>query len=221
MVMADVLYKYNGGRFMEEDIVKPVYQQIAIDLANRITRGEFKIGTKLHGRSTLAGQYNVSPETIRRAVTLLDDMNIVDVSHGKGIMVKSIDSAFKFIEKFRSHDSMNSLKKSINSVIERKGKLDEELTAYIDKLIDSTERFKNSNPFAPMEIEIPKNSKLIGKTIGEVNFWQNTGTTIIGIRRNKTLILSPGPYAAFIEGDVYIMIGDENSYERVKNYINE
>jgi K+/H+ antiporter YhaU regulatory subunit KhtT len=135
--------------------------------------------------------------------------------------VKSIDSAFKFIEKFRSQDSMNSLKKSIYMAIEEKRKLDEELTVYMDKLIDSTERFKNSNPFAPIEVEIPKNSKLVGKTIGEVKFWQNTGTTIIGIRRNKTLILSPGPYATFIEGDVYIMIGDENSYERVKDYINE
>ncbi|MDF2880760.1 MAG: transcriptional regulator, GntR family [Clostridiaceae bacterium] len=206
---------------MEENIVKPVYQQIAIDLANRITRDEFKIGTKLHGRSTLAGQYNVSPETIRRAVTLLEDMNIVEVSQGRGITVKSIDSAFKFIEKFRSQDSLTSLKKNIYSAIEKRRKLDEELTVYIDKLIDSTARFKSSNPFAPIEVEIPKNSKLIGKTIGEVNFWQNTGTTIIGIRRNKSLILSPGPYATFIEGDVYIMIGDESSYERVKDYINE
>jgi K+/H+ antiporter YhaU regulatory subunit KhtT len=202
-------------------IVEPVYQRIAIDLANRITSEEFGIGTKIYGRSTLAGQYNVSPETIRRAVTLLEDMNIVEVSQGKGIIVKSIDSAFKFIEKFRSKDSMISLKKNISSVIEERRKLDDKLTLYIDKLIDNTERFKNSNPFAPIEVEIPRNSTLIGKTIAEVNFWQNTGTTIVGIRRNKSLILSPGPYATFIEGDVYIMIGDETSYERVKDYINK
>lgn len=207
---------------MEENfIVKPVYQQISIDLANRIAHGEFGIGVKIHGRSTLAGQYNVSPETIRRAVILLEDMNIVEVAKGSGIIVKSKDEAFKFIEKFRGNESMVSLKKNISDVIEEKRRLDDKLTSYIDKLIDYTERFKNSNPFAPIEVEIPKNSALVGKTIAEVNFWQNTGTTIIGIRRNKSLILSPGPYATFIEGDVYIMIGDETSYERVKDYINE
>jgi K+/H+ antiporter YhaU regulatory subunit KhtT len=205
----------------EETVVKPVYQQIAIDLANRIAHGEFVVGTKIHGRSTLAGQYNVSPETVRRAVILLEDMSIVEVSQGSGILVKSREEAFKFIEKFKDMDSMATLKKSITNVLKEKSKLEEHLNSYIDKIIDYSERFKNTNPFAPLEIEISKDSSLVGKTIAEVNFWQNTGATIIGIRRNSNLILSPGPYATFIEGDVYIMIGDESSYERVKAYLKE
>lgn len=205
----------------KETVIKPVYQQIAIDLANRIAYGEFLIGTKIHGRSTLAGQYNVSPETIRRAVILLEDMNIVEVTQGSGILVKSKDEAFKFIQKFKDKDSMVSLKNNIKNIIEEKAKLEDKLNSYIDKLIDYSERFKSSNPFSPIEIEIPKNSKLIGKTTAEVNFWQNTGATIIGIRKKNTIILSPGPYATFMEGDIFIMVGDENSYERVKNYIYE
>jgi K+/H+ antiporter YhaU regulatory subunit KhtT len=205
----------------EETVVKPVYQQIAIDLANRIAHGEFVVGTKIHGRSTLAGQYNVSPETVRRAVILLEDMSIVEVSQGSGILVKSREEAFKFIEKFKDMDSMATLKKGITKVLKEKSKLEEHLNSYIDKIIDYSERFKNTNPFAPLEIEISRGSSLVGKTIAEVNFWQNTGATIIGIRRDSSLILSPGPYATFIEGDVYIMVGDEGSYERVKAYLNE
>lgn len=202
-------------------VIKPIYQQIAIDLANRIANREFVIGDKIHGRSTLAGQYNVSPETIRRAVILLEDMNIVEVAQGSGITVKSKDEAFKFIERFKSKDSMTSIKKEIENVLEEKQRLEENLTSYINKLIDYSERFKNSNPFAPIEIEIPKESKIVGKTIAEVNFWQNTGATIIGIRREGALILSPGPYATFNEGDIYIMVGEESSYERVKAFLNE
>lgn len=205
----------------EVSIIKPVYQQVAIDLANRIANGEFAIGEKIHGRSTLAGQYNVSPETIRRAVILLEDMDIVEVAQGSGIIVKSKDEAFKFIEKFKSKESIASIKKDIENVLSEKRKLEEDLTSYIDMLIDYTERFKNTNPFAPMEIEIPKNSKLVGKTAAEVKFWQNTGATIIGIRRDGNLILSPGPYVTFNAGDIYIMIGEESSYERVKNLLNE
>lgn len=205
----------------EVSVIKPRYQQIAIDLANRIANGEFAVGEKTHGRSTLAGQYNVSPETIRRAVILLEDMNIVEVAQGSGITVKSKDEAFKFIKRFKNRDSMTSIKKDIENILNEKKKLDESLTTYIDKLLDCSERFKNSNPFAPLELEIPKRSKLIGKTIAEVNFWQHTGATIIGIRRGDSLILSPGPYAIFMEGDVYIMIGEESSYERVKTFLNE
>lgn len=205
----------------EISVIKPIYQQIAIDLASRIAQGEFEVGEKIHGRSTLAGQYNVSPETIRRSVILLEDVNIVQVAQGSGIIVTSRDQAFKFIEKFKSRDSMTSIKKDIESLLDEKRKLEQDLVAYIDKLMDYSERFKNSNPFAPIEVEILKDSKLIGKTIADVNFWQNTGATIIGIRRGKSLILSPGPYATFNEGDIYIMIGEESTYERVKVFLNE
>lgn len=205
----------------EVSVIKPIYQQIAIDIASRIAQGEFGVGEKIHGRSTLAGQYNVSPETIRRSVILLEDVNIVQVAQGSGIIVTSRDQAFKFIEKFKSRDSMTSIKKDIESLLDEKRKLEQDLVAYIDKLMDYSERFKNSNPFAPIEIEILKGSKLIGKTIADVNFWQNTGATIIGIRRGKSLILSPGPYATFNEGDIYIMIGEESTYERVKAFLNE
>ena len=34
---------------------------------------------------------------------------------------------------------------------------------------------------------------IIDKTISETKFWQNTGATIIGIRRDDKLMLSPGP----------------------------
>ena len=206
---------------LEVSVIKPIYQQIAIDLASRIAHGEFTVGDKIHGRSTLAGQYNVSPETIRRAVILLEDMDIVNVAQGSGILVKSVDEAYKFINKFKSKDSMASIKKDIKNLLDQKKKLDEDLISYIDKLIDYSERFKNSNPFAPMELEISKDCRLIGKTVAEVNFWQNTGATIIGVRREGALILSPGPYVSINEGDIYIMIGEESSYERVKSFLNE
>lgn len=203
----------------EEQIIKPVYQQIAIDIANRIANGEFSLGSKLHGRSTLAGHYNVSPETIRRAVVLLEDMCIVEVYQGSGILVKSREEAYKFINKFKDIDSINQLKKSISSLIKDKRKMEEDLETNINMLIDFSERFKNTNPFAPIEVDITNSCKVLDKTIAEVNFWQNTGATIIGIRKAGKIILSPGPYALFKEGDTFIFIGDESAYERIREYL--
>ena len=210
-----------GGVKMDENITKPIYQQIAIDIAGRIASGEFQVGRKIHGRSTLAGQYKVSPETIRRSVKLLEDMKIVEVTPGSGITVKSKDEAFKFINKFQNISSMTSLKKDIWKLLEEKNKLDRELKSCIDKFIDYSERFKHSNPFAPIEVEIPHNSHIIGKTIGESNFWHNTGVTIIAIKKDNNIILSPGPYADFQAEDILVMVGDENALERVTKYLND
>ena len=62
---------------MKEKYTVPIYQKIALDLANKIHTGDIKEGSTLYGRSILAGKYNVSPETIRRAIKLLEDINIV------------------------------------------------------------------------------------------------------------------------------------------------
>lgn len=205
-----------GGISMpDESITKPIYQKIAIDIANRIANDEFLPGDKIHGRSTLASQYNVSPETIRRSIILLSDMDIVDVSQGSGIMVKSKNNAFQFIEKFKVIDSVSSIKCDILSILDKRKKIDQELNENIDKLINSSERFKNTNPFAPLEIKITKEAHLIGKTLLETRFWQETGATVIGIRRAGKIILSPGPYAMFSPDDTIIIIGDDNSYNRI------
>lgn len=204
-----------------ETITKPVYQQIAIDIANRIISGYLPIGTKLHGRSTLASQYNVSPETIRRSVTLLCDMGIVEISKGSGIVIKSVDKCMNFIDKFKDLDSISSLKKEISDLVTERRKIENKLELAIHKLTDYSNRFNKTNPFAPFEFQIVKNSKLIGKTTSEVKFWQNTGATIIGMRHDNKLVLSPGPYAVFNENDIFIAIGDENAYLRIKKFMAE
>ncbi|APM40074.1 GntR family transcriptional regulator [Clostridium kluyveri] len=200
-------------------VMKPVYQKIAIDIANRIVAGDFSIGDKLYGRSSLASHYNVSPETIRRAMILLNDMDIVEVTKGSGIIVKSVDNCLKFIGKFKDIDSMNFLKKEMLELLDEKNILEKKIEGVLNELIDYSNRFTSTNSFIPFEFKIYKGFNIIGKTISECRFWQNTFATIIGIRRRGNLILSPGPYAVFEEEDVFIAIGDEASYYRIKKFI--
>lgn len=202
-----------------EKVTKPIYQQIAIDIASRIANGEFAAGKRISGRSTLAGQYNVSPETIRRAVSLLEDMKIVSVAHGSGIVVESIENSMEFINQFKNVDSIAGIRNAIGDILNQKEILDQKLRESVERVLDYTVRFKTSNPFAPLEVEIPEDSPLIDKAIGEVNFWQNTGATIIAVKREDELILSPGPYMGFQAGDLFIMVGDEEAYDRVRHYI--
>ena len=200
-------------------ILKPIYKKIAIDITNRILSGDFSIGDKLYGRSSLASEYNVSPETIRRSITLLSDMDIVTVTKGSGIVINSVDNCLKLIDKFKDIDSISSIKKNIVNLLEKKKELDKNIDQSIDELIDYSSRFKNSNPFIPFEFEIVSEMIIIDKTISESKFWQNTGATIIGIRRNDKLILSPGPQTTFNNKDIFVVICDESSYCRIKTFL--
>ncbi|SFR68881.1 GntR family transcriptional regulator [Anaeromicropila populeti] len=205
---------------MEHKIQIPTYEKIAIDLANRIYNGSFKIGDKLHGRSTLASEYKVSPETIRRAVKILEDVHIVKSNRGSGIEVLSREKAFEYMNRFSNLESVRDLEKQVHNILLEKERLDLYLQDTLKKILDYSGRLRNTNPLTPIEIEVPGNFIHLGKTISEVKFWQNTGGTIIGIKREGNLIVSPGPYVLILEKDILLIVGDEKIYPQVCHFLN-
>lgn len=200
-------------------IVSPVYQQIAADIASKIANGYYEVGEKMYARSVLASQYGVSSETARRAICILSDMDIVDATKGSGVIIKSSENAIKFVKQHDDIKTVNDLKNDILSSLERQKKENEYLKEHLSELIDKTDRFKSINPFVPFEIRISRKTPYIEKNIAEINFWHNTTATIIAIKRNDCLEMSPGPYAVLHENDIFYFVGDENCYERVKNFL--
>lgn len=198
---------------------KPKYRQISLDIARKIINGEFKEGEKLYGRSELAALYNVSPETIRRAVAVLKDMDVVSVSQGSGIFIKSRELAYKYVDRFNETESLEQLQKKLERSLRIKKRLDNNLVSIINRIIDYTGSLKNINPFNPFEVKINTGTKIIGKTISELKFWQNTGGTIIGIRRGDNIILSPGPYMEIKSGDVLVIVGDGNVPAKTNHFL--
>ena len=206
---------------MHDNIIEPIYKKIALDMAGRIYQSEFLEGEKIHGRSTLAGEYNVSPETIRRAIILLEDMQVVSVSQGSGIFIKSKHNAYQFLERFKNNESIASIKSEIKQLLEQKKAIDNQIHNSLEKIIDYTERFKNINPINPIEIEIPPHSNLVGKTIQESKFWQHTGATIVAIRRGEDIILSPGPYGGFEADDKIVVVGNRDVKSIIDKFLKE
>lgn len=206
---------------MSQRIDNPRYMNIALDIAGRICKGEYKEGDRIFGRSVLASEYNVSPETIRRAINLLEDMQVVIANQGSGINVSSLSNAYSFVRKFQNKDTIRSLKNEIRALISQKNDVENSIKKKIDMIVDYSDRLKNSNVFTPLEIEIDDHSHLIGRTISETKFWQNTGATIIAIKRNDALVLSPGPYGGFEKGDVIFVIGGEDVIERIEKFMKE
>ena len=207
--------------YMKSHVEPPIYSQIAMDIATRIAKGELKEGAKISGRSLLAGQYNVSPETIRRALRLLEDIGVVEVLTGSGVTIISRQDALRYIEKYNTGKDLRDLKTEIQEMIHARERMNQEISAKIDQMFDLSERLRNINPVHIIEIGVPLQSPLIGKMIADVQFWQKTGATIVGIKREGKLILSPGPYACFMPLDIVLVIGDTGVLKRVEELMRE
>ena len=70
-------------------VLLPRYQQVAVEIAERIADKRYQVGSKIHARSTLASNFNVSPETARKAINVLVDLGIMEVRHGSGAYLLS------------------------------------------------------------------------------------------------------------------------------------
>lgn len=198
----------------------PAYLKIAIDIASRIVNGDFVEGEKLSGRSTLASLYNVSPETIRRSIALLKDMDVVEVAEKSGIKITSKYNANEFLKKFKTKSEFTNIKEEIYNLINEKKVLEEKLENNIQNLIEFATQLRNVGLVVPYESLVEPNSLIIGKSLGELNFWHNTGATIVGIKRGEQLFLSPGPYFTINEKDIVVYVGqNDDVIGKVKNYI--
>ena len=207
---------------MKQTVVPSQYLQIALDIARRISKGELPEGQRVYGRSVMASEYNVSPETIRRALRLLSDMKVVEVKPQSGVVVLSADSARRYIENFEESADVRALRQQLKDLLAEYADLSRRLSDTVTALVKSRDTFAASGePLPNYEVPVPKDSPLIGRSIGELKFWQSTGGTIVAIRRGQTVILSPGPYAQLYGGDVIVLVGNPAAAEAAHRLVTE
>ena len=71
----------------------PAYDRIATTLADRITSGIYPPGGRLPSGSELCREFGVSPMTVRRALTILDNQGLISGEKGRGVFARSVDLA--------------------------------------------------------------------------------------------------------------------------------
>jgi len=205
---------------MENELISQ-YMRIALDIASRIVSGELEEHRKISGRSLLSSEYNVSPETIRKAIKLLSDMKVVETKEKSGIVILSRDNAKRYIDSFHNRHEQQQLRIELKELMEEYNTISKKLFSVYDKLISSQQ---NPLPFDKTlpnyEVKIQVGSDKIGKNLSDLHFWQATGATIIAIRRNKNDIISPGPYAELYEGDIIVFVGLPDSVYAVNQFLN-
>ncbi len=184
-------------------------------------QGDLTAGKKFSGRSLFASEYAVSPETIRRAMKLLSDMKVVDIKDKSGVYILSTDNASRFLKNFEGWNEQREARKKLKDLISQGEQINRTiLEAYlrIEKSLDAVTTADRQIP--TFETRIGSQSKLNGKNLGSLQFWQSTGATIIAIRRAQNLIVSPCPYAEIYHGDVLLYVGDASTVQTVEQFLN-
>lgn len=196
-----------------------MYRSIALDLAQRIINGEFS--AKIPGRTVLSSSYNVSSETIRKAIALLKLKNVVSVSQGKEVAVISIQNAYTFIEHYKNTESMFSLRQQVDTLLCQKREIDTKLEEILAEIINYADKLRNLSPYNPVEIQVQESDSMAGHSVADVQLWQHTGATIVAVRRGEHMLISPGPNEKIVPGDRIVIVGDSGVLERTINFLGQ
>ncbi len=83
-------------------MLKPLYQKIAQTLIDDIQSGRIPISEKIPPENVLTKKFGVSRHTIREALRILSDMNLVERQPGHGTVVKSNDTKVNYTQSINS-----------------------------------------------------------------------------------------------------------------------
>lgn len=203
---------------MDNDTL-PQYIQIALSIARRIAGGDVPEGAKISGRSKLSSEYNVSPETIRKAVRLLGDMRVVDVREQSGVYVLSADNAKRYLHDFEPKLDVFNKRRHLTELLEQQSHISHQLADLCRSILDyAVLPVQADDTLLNYIFRIPEGWNGNGRNLGELHFWQATGATIVAIRRSTSRIVSPGPYAELYGGDEIIFVGSDEAREAVSRF---
>ena len=205
-------------------MVKDKYQthiRLAISLASRITKGEFKEHDRLPGTTTLAKEYDVSNEKMKHALQLLCDVGILNRHAGYGTTVVSEARAREYLKAVELRQEQLELRDKLKALFDEYEVLGKEIEDLSQRLLNA---YINPLPLdqslPTFEFEVKEYSDKIGKSVYELRFWQETGVTVVAFRRGQYTEVSPGPYIRLRAGDIIVCVGAPDAYTEVEHYVN-
>ena len=200
----------------------PQYMRIAVSVAGRIADGQLAEGEKLSGRSKLSSEYHVSPETIRKSVQLLRDMQVVTVKEQSGVYVRSAENAKRYLQMVGEKNELRQKKQRLRALLAQQEAVARQVSELCGSILDdSVQPEQAAEQLKTFSCRVPQDWPDAGKTLGSLHFWQATGATVVAIARADTLTVSPGPYAELRSEDRILFVGDQEAREDVARFFSK
>lgn len=190
------------------------YEEIAQDLARRIGQGDLAEGARILGRSSLSGTYQVSPETIRRAVAILHERGIVQSVAGSGIRIVSRYAALEYLESVKMRSSLEEGARELRSLLRQRREMDERIDLALDRVLSQATGALASRHLE--EVAVRPSAWVVGRSLGEIRLRSWTGATAVAVTRAEVDHFSPPADMLLAPGDVVTVIGSESARERAR-----
>ena len=116
----------------------PQYMRIAVSVAGRIADGQLAEGEKLSGRSKLSSEYQVSPETIRKSVQLLRDMQVVTVKEQSGVYVRSAENAKRYLQMVGEKNELRQKKQRLRALLAQQEAVARQVSELCGSILDDS-----------------------------------------------------------------------------------
>ncbi len=205
---------------MKAQIKPPIYLQVAYDIASKIASGALAEQERFSGRSLMSSQYGVSPETIRRALRLLSDMGIIAVQEKVGSQVVSKRRAVEYVEDYEMRRDLMALKGELKELMTQRSQIDARIGDMVDQITDLSDRFRSSDRLRTYEFVVSEDAAIEGKSIGDLDFRKRTSATIVAVRRDAEILLSPPPQTVLRQQDRLVIACDVTDVDGVASFMN-
>lgn len=143
---------------------------------------------------------------MRRALRLLADMKVVEVKEQSGVYILSADNARRYLHLCAGRTDLQEKQRRLRRLLAQQEQLHRQVTELCTAILDETGRTPESLP--NYSCRIPETWAGSGKTVGELQFWQQTGATIGRHPPQPRLHRFPRPLCRAVRGDSIVYVGD-------------
>lgn len=192
------------------------YEQIAQTLAQEIAQGKYPEGERISGRTLLAGRFKVSPETVRKAVALLQAREVVSPVAGSGIAVLSRRAARQFLEDFADYAALEVLEHRLRELIEERNRINDEIEHLVAEIVRYKEGLLKQVLYNAEEVIVSPSSPLVAKSVQAAQIRTLTGVIVTSVKRNNHFYHSPGNEFNLQAGDVLVIVGSLEGKKKLK-----
>ncbi len=190
------------------------YQTIAYEIAKRVVAYQLEVGDKLRGRSMLASEFNVSSETVRKAMRLLANLGVVEVKKRSGIYVISRRAAEMYVDQYRKQNESHLLFTDTLDLLEESERTHRLMKEHVKRLLETSKN--DVFPFDFFTIRLEEDDAHLGETLKDLKFWNQTYGLVLAIEADGQLYQAPNPKMPLESGMVLYVLGDDTVEARTR-----
>ena len=199
---------------------RPVYERVAYEIAIQIANGKVVEGAKIKGRSLASTQFNVSTETMRKALNVLQDNGVIAIKEQSGAQVLSREQALKFSEEYKDEIALKNSFQVFHSLLDESKTIQQRIKKELSRLEKKYDINHSSTPIRTFDYQLSETHPMVGRTLRSINFYKATGATLYGIVGTIT-VSSPSSEYVFQPFDILYFSGDETVMQRTVEYLQQ